>query len=211
MSKPPNVNDAYALTDSDGLRALYENWAPVYDTGFGAAMGYRLPAEVAQAFVTAGGTGPVLDIGAGTGLVAERLVALGVGPLDALDLSPAMLAVARDKGLYRDLYAVDLTQPGAGRPRDRYAGIVSAGTFTLGHLGPEALAPVLSLLAPGGCAVLSVNLAHYEAAGFDAALSALRGGLARCQTRDVRIYDDRADSDHADDLARLLILHSPPA
>jgi hypothetical protein len=40
-------------------------------------MEYRLPAHVAAAFVSAGGTGPVLDVGAGTGLLAEALRAQG--------------------------------------------------------------------------------------------------------------------------------------
>ena len=47
-----------------------------------------------------------------------------------------MLDVAQTKGIYRALFAGDLT---ARLPVDdgTYAGIVSSGTFTNGHVGPE--------------------------------------------------------------------------
>jgi len=107
MNDLPQLRDAYALNDADEVRRLYAEWANSYDAGFVEAMGYQLPQEVARSFVGAGGLGPVLDIGAGTGLVAQHLAAFGVSPIDAVDLSPQMLDIARTKGLYRDLMAVD--------------------------------------------------------------------------------------------------------
>ena len=202
MSDPPSLDAAYALQSPDAMRKLYADWAQGYDTGFGVAQGYQLPAAVARAFRTAGGQGPVLDVGAGTGLVGERLARAGVGPLDALDLSPQMLAVAADKGLYRDLVAGDLFDPGLAL--GSYKGLVSAGTFTLGHVGPEGIAPLLRWLEPGALAVISVNLRHFEAAGFAAALAALDGRIDRPNFSDVRIYDDRAEAAHRDDMARLV-------
>ena len=204
MGKLPKLDDAYALDGEDAIRSLYADWAHSYDAGFGDAMGYQLPRAVALGFVAAGGTGPVLDIGAGTGLVAEHLTQHGVGPLDALDLSQDMLDVAEAKGLYRDLYAADFLSPDHGLPRDTYLGIVSAGTFTHGHVGPEGLEPLVDLLKPGGNAVISVNLAFFEKFGFAAKIAGLESDLVRFETRDVRIYDDRADAQHRNDLARLL-------
>ena len=71
MSRRPNLEDAYALSSKQDVKDLYSDWAQSYDTGFSDAQGYQMPRVVAQAFVAAGGVGPVLDVGAGTGLVAK--------------------------------------------------------------------------------------------------------------------------------------------
>ena len=127
---------AYALDGQDACLRLYADWAQSYDAGFAAAMEYRLPAHVAAAFLAAGPpAGPVLDVGAGTGLCAAALRAQGfAGPIDGVDLSQEMLDVAAAKGVYRALYRADVTRP-LNLP-EAYAGVVSAGTFTSGHVGP---------------------------------------------------------------------------
>ncbi len=206
MAKLPNLKDAYALSSDDGIKQLYADWAQTYDAGFGEAMGYQLPRAVALAFAGAGGTGPVLDFGAGTGLVADHLAHMNIGPLDAVDLSTEMLAVARDKGHYRMLTDANIFAPGHNLTPASYNGIVSAGTFTHGHVGPEGLRPLLAMAAPGATCVISVNAAHYEMAGFGPVLAGLEPVMAEIALQDVRIYDDRADEDHRDDMARLLVL-----
>ncbi|MEM8536980.1 MAG: class I SAM-dependent methyltransferase [Pseudomonadota bacterium] len=204
MTKRPDVDDAYAMQSADEVRDLYRTWSHSYDAVFGDGQGYQLHAEVAMAFVGAGGQGPVLDVGAGTGLVAEVLKRLNTGPVDGIDLSEDMLIMAQGKGVYRTVSAVDVTQPLTLRDAP-YAGIVSAGTFTLGHVGPEAMNNLLSVAAPGALFVLSINAAHYAAAGFEGAVAGLSGQITDVTHRDVRIYDDRADEAHRDDMARLLI------
>lgn len=204
MTKDPDLNSAYALNGPEDAKALYRSWAATYDADFGDAQGYRLPMEVARAYVEAGGTGPVLDVGAGTGLVAEGLSSAGIEPIDAVDLSEDMLAIAEQKQLYRALIVADVTRP-AELPGIPYAGVVSAGTFTLGHLGPEALLPIFDLAAPGALFVISVNAAHFASAGFEAFLTDHADRLADLRTEDVRIYTDKADAAHRDSIARLLI------
>jgi predicted TPR repeat methyltransferase len=169
---PAHLDDAYALKTPDDSRRLYAGWAATYDADFAEATGYRLPEAVAAAFAALGGEGPVLDIGAGTGLVAERLAARGVGPIDGTDISPEMLKAAEAKGCYRRLIEGDVTA-GLDVPDGAYAGVVSAGTFTLGHLGPEVIPELLRLARPGALFALSINARHYEAAGFGPALAAL--------------------------------------
>ncbi len=206
MAKLPNLNDAYALSSDDGIRALYDDWAHSYDAGFGEAMGYQLPRAVAIAFAGAGGCGPVLDFGAGTGLVADHLSRMNIGPLDGVDLSPEMLAVARNKNHYRTLSDANIFAPGHDLVPASYAGIVSAGTFTHGHVGPDGLRPLLAMAAPGATCALSVNAKHFAAAGFEAELAALEPVLAQIAVQDVRIYDDRAEEARRDDMAKILIL-----
>ncbi|MEM8579376.1 MAG: class I SAM-dependent methyltransferase [Pseudomonadota bacterium] len=201
MTDKPNLSAAYALQTPDDNRALYARWAGTYDSDFVAANDYILHLVVAEAFAAIG-TGPVLDIGAGTGLCGAALAALGVGPVDGTDISPEMLDQAATRGTYRDLFAGDILA-GLGGPAGRYNGIVSSGTFTHGHVGPEALDEVLRLLAPGGVAVLSVNAAHFEDHGFAAKMDALPVDI---HLADVPIYGPNGAGPNAKDRARLVTL-----
>ncbi|RVT83390.1 class I SAM-dependent methyltransferase [Rhodobacteraceae bacterium CCMM004] len=197
----PGLDAAYALRGPDDSRRLYRRWAETYDSDFATGEGYALPDHVAAAFVDAGGRGPVLDVGAGTGLVGERLAALDVGPVEGCDISPEMLEIADRKGVYARLFEADIT---AGLPAGTgpYAGVVSAGTFTLGHVGPEALATLLDAAAPGAAFALSVNAAHWRAAGFDAALEALGDRIVERRLREVPIY--QGDGANRPDTAQIL-------
>lgn len=206
MTDDPSLKAAYALKDNDDVRDLYGTWAETYDSGFADDQGYQLPEQVALAFAEHGGTGPVLDIGAGTGLGAPHLIAQGVDVIDGVDLSPEMLAVAAQKGRYRHLIEADITKPLLGAPT--YAGIVSAGTFTLGHVGPEGVQALLDGAAPGTLFVISVNAQHFESAGFAGFLEGAADQITDLTFKDVRIYDERADSAHQNDMARLLIFRA---
>lgn len=195
--KEPDLDDAYGLTSpADNVR-LYGDWAATYDAGFAGPQEYHLPNLVSDAFAGLGGAGPVLDLGAGTGLVAERLAQHGLGPVDGIDISDAMLGVAAEKRVYRRLFNADITQ---GLPDDLrgYAGLVSSGTFTLGHVGPAALLTLLEAGLPGALVVFSVNQAHFAAAGFKAVLDGLDVPYA---LDDVAIYGAAADHAHRNDRA----------
>ena len=165
-------------------------------------MAYRLPSLVSGAFVAAGGLGPLLDVGAGTGLLGVALAAAGVGPVDGIDISPDMLGLARAKGCYRHLVEADLTAALPPLPAP-YRGITSSGAFTHGHLGPEVLPPLLDLCAPGATVAFSVNSGVWTARGFDAALQALAPRIAALTVAVEPIYD-AADEAHAADTARIV-------
>lgn len=206
MSKPPVVKDAYAMTSADAVKELYRDWAGSYDIGFSMSQGYQIPREVALAFFGAGGKGPVLDVGAGTGLVGEQLTALGDIAIDGVDLSAEMLGVAASKGHYRDLIEADVLEPLP--TAQRYNGIVSAGTFTLGHVGPKGVITLLDAAASGALFVISVNAAHFESAGFAAMLDEIGDRITDLSFKEIRIYDDRASEDHRDDMARLILFRT---
>ena len=191
-----DLNAAFALSGPEDCARLYSEWAATYDAGFAAEMDYRLPTHVAAAFLAHGGTGPVLDVGAGTGLLAEQLRQMGyTGDIDAVDLSPDMLLAAQCKHLYRRLHQADITR--ALSLAGPYGGIVSSGTFTHGHVGPDAIAQLEAQAAPGALFVLSINEGVYHAMGFDVALSR-RAGVTLLE---VQIYGPAAaakDPDHAE-------------
>jgi SAM-dependent methyltransferase len=206
------LKGALSLTGPDACRDYYRAWAETYDSGFAVDMDYRLPAHVAAAFLGSGGQGPVLDVGAGTGLLAERLREMGfAGQIDAADFSAEMLGVAAGKQLYRSLCQVDITKA-LTLPR-QYRGIVSSGTFTAGHVGPEALPNLLDVALPAALVALSINRRVWLAAGFDIALDRLakEGRITDLQLREVEIYGAAAaalDADHAGDKALVALFRT---
>ncbi|MEM7440336.1 MAG: methyltransferase domain-containing protein [Pseudomonadota bacterium] len=146
------LEGAYRIaTPADNLD-YYADFADVYDRDFAGAMGYIYPRALAERFQAHAGTEdvPVADIGCGTGLVAEAL-GLPARDIEGFDISPEMLAKAQDKGLYAALHEADLTAPMGMEPR--FGALVSAGTFTHGHLGPAPLENTLQLARPGALAV----------------------------------------------------------
>lgn len=198
----PGLADAYELSTPEDSRRLYADWATTYDQDFAAGQDYLLPGLTAKAFAAAGGTGPVLDAGAGTGLCGQALRTLGVEPVDATDISAAMLAEALRKDAYRDVIEADLLE-GIPVPRSSYRGVVSSGTFTHGHLGPEVLPALLRVAAPDAWFALSVNAKFYEKAGFAAAFDRLLQGqwIKSLTLPELRIYGPRATGAHKDDTA----------
>lgn len=207
--KQPDLKSAYALRTPDDSRRLYAEWAGDYDDGFAAREDYQLHIHTARAFVSAGGQGPVLDVGAGTGLCGAILGHLGVGPIDATDISPEMLRQAMKKDIYRDAIEADITQ-GIPAPRDSYSGIVSSGTFTHGHVGPDGIDALLRVARHGAQFALSVNRRHFDSMGFADRIEALRTQhlIHNLRLPEVRIYGDMASGEHKDDTAVIVLFET---
>ncbi|MEM9060407.1 MAG: class I SAM-dependent methyltransferase [Pseudomonadota bacterium] len=199
-----SLDDAYSLeTPEDSVR-LYRDWAATYDSGFVDKMGYVYARNVASVLLEelAGATPDVLDVGAGTGLIAEELPGLTV---DAIDISQEMLEVAGEKGLYRNRVCGDLTQ--ALEFADAtYGAMVSAGVFTHGHVGPVCLPELMRVAAPGAVFVLGVNAAVFDSAGFGSAFADLvaDGMIEPVRFRKVACYEN-VDHDHTDTIILLAV------
>ena len=201
----PDLKSAYALKTPEDSIQLYAEWAGDYDDGFAAREDYQLHIHTARAFARAGGQGPVLDIGAGTGLCGAVLSSLGLGPIDATDISTEMLDQAMRKDIYRDAIEADLTK-GIPVPHDSYSGIVSSGTFTTGHVGPDAIDALLRVARHGAQFALSINAQHYDSAGFADKLRTLEDGkITHLSLPEVRIYGDLAAGLHKDDIALIAL------
>ena len=200
MSDDPDLESAYALKTPEDNKRLYRKWAETYDADFVTGTTFRHPDVVARMYVEAGGRWPCLDVGCGTGVMAEKLPPQAV--LDGIDISPEMLSVARRKGRYRNLLEADLTQP-LDLPDATYAGLVSTGTFTHGHVGPEALSELVRVLAPGALAVIGVRPEVWVEKGFEVVFDALVSDLlvSTPSICEEAVYADaaRAPDGHADD------------
>ena len=114
----------YGAKDADDVAALYDKWASTYDAEMADA-GYRHPAACVALFArhVMRGSAPVLDAGAGTGLMGQWLQTLGYPEVEALDVSQGMLDIARQKNLYTAYHKLALGGP---LPFARVAGVSRA-------------------------------------------------------------------------------------
>jgi SAM-dependent methyltransferase len=135
-------------------------------------LGWHYPAAIAETYRDAAITTdtPIADVGCGTGLVASALN-LPREQIDGIDISVEMLRVAKEKRLYRSLYKVDLTKSLDVIAND-YGAVLSAGTFTSGHLGPEPLESLPNIARQHAIFVIGVKKAFYLEAGFESTRSA---------------------------------------
>ncbi len=205
------LDDAYGVRTPEDNRRLYRDWADTYESDFMAPRGYVYHDGVAGLFATEGNTsGPVLDVGCGTGAVGEalqRAIAGGDYPtaaveaIDGIDLSPEMLAVAATKGVYRDLAEADLTQP-LTIADDTYGGVISAGIFTHGHLSAAPLDELIRIAAPNALFAIGINAEHYVEKGFEAFFAERSAAslITAPRLEEIRVYA-AADDEHADDMA----------
>ncbi len=204
------LENAYKLSTPDDHKTFYDEFASSYDADFASALGYRFPKAVAATYqaLATDQDQPIADIGCGTGLVAEALGG-AVVDIDGIDISDAMLAASAAKGLYRATIKADLTGPlealGSG-----YGAVISAGTFTSGHLGPTVLAPLLGIAKAGALFVIGVNKAHFLGAGFEPVMTDLAdtGRIRSVEMAEIPIYD-RAGHDHSADQAYVLSFRKP--
>jgi len=149
------LEKVYSARDLDELAAGYSEWARQYDRDV-MVMGYQLPG------IVAGLVGrhvprtesPILDCGAGTGLVGMLLRALGYSGMTAIDMSEAMLGLAHERGCYERIQRAVLGRP-LELPDDHFATIVAVGVFTAGHAPAEAYDELARVLRPGGVFIVS--------------------------------------------------------
>ncbi|OJJ42636.1 hypothetical protein ASPZODRAFT_20402 [Penicilliopsis zonata CBS 506.65] len=157
---------------------IYDKWAATYNDEVGdVAQDYVAPSLVAQAVLRVANRSPesaaILDAGCGTGLVGQALATAGATVIDGFDLSPAMLAVARETGVYRNLIRGDLTcriEVADGV----YDAVVCVGTFTLGHVGSTpALREFARITRTNGIVAATMLEEVWVPGGFQAEVEAL--------------------------------------
>jgi SAM-dependent methyltransferase len=168
MTSADRVSRARSLQTPDDAVQLYSAWARDYDHDVFDVMGFTGTRRIADLLAAhlPDRSVPVIDLGCGTGAAAVRLAEHGVDVIDGVDISPEMLGVAAERGIYRHLVTADLTCP---LPIEhRYGGSVSAGTFTTGHVDAAAVPSIVQLLRPG--AVVAWVVAEPLWPAFDSAM-----------------------------------------
>ena len=198
------LNGAYALETPEDNRRYYQRFASSYDQDFAMGLGYIYPEAVVDAFLelTDLPTGLVCDIGCGTGLVARHLKEkCPNAEIEGVDISVEMLEMAASKSLYKKFYEIDLTGDIAALPNG-YAAIISAGTFTHGHLGPEPLHQLIGHCQIGGVFCIGVNKQHYHKHDFAGCFESLIADnvISSPDLFEAEIYAQKADK-HSGGLA----------
>jgi SAM-dependent methyltransferase len=200
------LENAYKLSTPEDNTDYYDAFASTYDSEFADALGWHYPAAIAAAYRDAAAPTdtPIADIGCGTGLVASALN-FSRDQVDGIDISAKMLRVAEEKQLYRSLYKVDLTKE-LDLIENDYGAVLSAGTFTSGHLGPNPLESLLKIGRTNALFVIGVKKVFFQEAGFEPVLRDMeaRRLIIDLQVAEVPMYA-KAGHDHSGDTAFALV------
>jgi predicted TPR repeat methyltransferase len=132
------------------VAALFDEYAERFDRHLTGALDYRAPQILAEALLTEQQRfGRVFDLGCGTGLMAASLRD-HADYLAGCDLSAAMVAQARTKGLYHTLACLDGVAALQQEPPGTFDLVVAADVFVyIGDLQP-VFAASHAVLASGG-------------------------------------------------------------
>ena len=107
----------------------------------------------------------IFDAGCGTGLVGMELKKYSFKNFHGADLSQTLLDTV-PKDLYQKLVKVDLNKP-IEVEDNFYGGVMCVGTFTFGHVKPNALDEFVRITKSGGLICFTINEGIHEKYGFD--------------------------------------------
>ena len=162
MRTGDRVQAVYAAKSEAELESSYDDWADEYDSDLGADSAWISPRVAVEYLVKhVAADAKILDAGAGTGLVGQRLLAAGYANLHAIDLSPGMLAVAHAKSVYRELRRMTLGAPLAFAD-EAFDAVVAVGVFTTGHAPAHAFDELVRITKPQGVIVFSLRTGEIE-------------------------------------------------
>jgi predicted TPR repeat methyltransferase len=145
------------------VRALFDQYAPKFETALVDDLGYRGPALLFRAVLSARAAvrkpsffKRAIDLGCGTGLAATAF-AREVDEFIGIDLSPRMIERARLTGLYAKLEVIEMVQGLRGR-RDASADLILAADAMVyvADLGP-VLEQARRVLVSGGLLAFTVE------------------------------------------------------
>jgi len=153
-------------SDAGYVRHLFDQFSADYDSRITVDLSYAPPRSLRDlaAVVMPGRDGlAILDLGCGTGLSGQAFRPLAAR-LDGVDLSPAMIAKAREKRIYDALTVADL-ETALAAPGPDYDLMIAADTLVyLGDLAP-VLAGARARLARDGVFLFTTEAK--EGAGFE--------------------------------------------
>ena len=200
MSSKKGLNDAYSVKTPEDNIKLYKVWASSYDDDFAKKNDYRSPVLISNYYDKYSNKNdvPVLDVGAGTGLIAEVMNKKNTIDIDAIDISPEMLESAKSKNCYNKLIEADLTK-NLDIDNNYYGAIVSAGTFTHGHIGPNALDELLRVTKPSGLFVITIHSKVFVNQNFEQKFQDINEQITDLTFHEEKAYGNNPDKDHGND------------
>ena len=158
----------YKLKTTDEVMKYYDEWGDKdkYNKDM-VDWNYTGPKETAEIFnkYEKNKDTLIFDAGCGTGLVGLELKKYSFKNFHGADLSQTLLDTV-PKDLYQKLVKVDLNKP-IEVEDNFYGGVMCVGTFTFGHVKPNALDEFIRITKPGGLICFTINEGIYEEYGFD--------------------------------------------
>jgi ubiquinone/menaquinone biosynthesis C-methylase UbiE len=149
------------------LEHIYKNWAKKYEDdviNLAGYVGHLITSELLLSYLR-NNQAKILDAGCGTGLVGEILNKNEFKDLIGVDFSQEMLNIAKQKKVYQSLELVDLTKK-LDYEDNLFDAVICAGTFTCGHVGPEALREMIRITKRGGYICFTVRKQEWEASPY---------------------------------------------
>jgi len=158
----------YKLKTTDEVMKYYDEWGDKdkYNKDM-VDWNYTGPKETAEIFnkYEKNKDTLIFDAGCGTGLVGIELKKYSFKNFHGADLSQTLLDTV-PKDLYQKLVKVDLNKP-IEVENNFYGGVMCVGTFTFGHVKPNALHEFIRITKPGGLICFTINEGIHEEYGFD--------------------------------------------
>ncbi len=172
------INTVYCYNSPNDLKNYYNDWAHEYDD-YTNQVSYILPQKVIEIFCMyqLNHNSTVLDIGCGTGLAGYLLGKIKQNLwIEGIDISGSMIQIAakKIKPNFKPTYdwmIVEDFKKNKLLLENHYDGIISAGTFTLGHLDSNDLIDSIKYLKKNGLAVISIKEDHFIENNFNEKIS----------------------------------------
>ena len=164
----------YKLKTTDEVMRYYDEWGikNKYDQDM-VEWNYTGPKECVEVFkkYTKVKNIKIFDAGCGTGLVGLELKKFGYNNYDGADLSQKLLDLV-PKNLYKKLIKADLNKKIQSED-NFYDAVMCVGTFTFGHVKPNALEEFIRITKNNGLICFTINEGIYEEYGFDKKINEL--------------------------------------
>ena len=165
----------YKLKKTDEVMKYYDEWGE--DNKYDKDMedwNYTGPKETSEIFAKYQKNKDIkiYDAGCGTGLVGIELKKYGFLKFDGADLSQKLLDTI-PQNLYQKLIKADLNKPIEIKD-DFYDSVMCVGTFTFGHVKPQALDEFVRITKKEGLICFTINEGIYMEYGFDKKIDTLK-------------------------------------
>ena len=158
----------YKLKTTNEVMKYYDEWGDKnkYNKDM-VDWNYTGPKETAEIFNKHENKKDILifDAGCGTGLVGLELKKYGFKNFHGSDLSQTLLD-SIPNNLYQKLTKADLNKK-IEEKDNSYDAVMCVGTFTFGHVKPNALDEFVRITKPGGLICFTINEGIHEEYGFD--------------------------------------------
>jgi len=164
----------YKLKETEEVMKYYDEWGieNKYDQDM-VDWKYSGPKETVEIFkkYAKDKNIKIYDAGCGTGLVGVELKKFGYNEYDGADLSQKLLDLI-PKNLYKNLFKADLNKP-VEINDNAYDAVMCVGTFTFGHVKPQALDEFIRITKNKGLICFTINEGIHEEYGFDKKIAEL--------------------------------------